>query len=193
MTDDGPLTQGDPIPPRRNAIFRAYRYAPDYPGLAGQDLTPGGPIEIVDRDGDGLTDWAEVNIHGTDPLLADTDLDGCTDGAELEPNSEAGKGGGRNPLSHWDFMDMWVNKQQDKVVNIIDLSALLHRLFTAGAPSGDPLDPPGELTGYHVSADRSPPEDGANVWNAGPPDGSINVIEIGLAVVQFSHDCSGLP
>ena len=54
----------------------------------------------------------------------------------------------------------------------------------------DPLDPPQALTGYHVSADRSPPEVGANPWNAGPPDGFINVIEIGLAIVQFGHDCN---
>ena len=49
---DGPLTQGDAIPldPSRagelmNAVFRVYRYGPDYPGLAGRDLTPGLPIE----------------------------------------------------------------------------------------------------------------------------------------------------
>ena len=29
-----------------NAIFKAYRYAPDYPGLAGRDLTPKGVIEL---------------------------------------------------------------------------------------------------------------------------------------------------
>jgi len=45
----GPLTQGDPIPSgqqgQENNVFRAPRYAPDYPGLAGRDLTPGNPIE----------------------------------------------------------------------------------------------------------------------------------------------------
>jgi hypothetical protein len=29
-----------------NAIFKAHRYAPDYPGLAGRDLTPQGAIEL---------------------------------------------------------------------------------------------------------------------------------------------------
>lgn len=29
----------------QNLVFRAYRYAADYPGLAGRDLTPGNPIE----------------------------------------------------------------------------------------------------------------------------------------------------
>ncbi|MCG3121216.1 MAG: hypothetical protein ALAOOOJD_04216 [bacterium] len=45
----GPLTQGAPIPSgqqgQENTVFRAPRYAPDYPGLAGKNLTPGEPIE----------------------------------------------------------------------------------------------------------------------------------------------------
>ena len=47
VTNSGPLTQGNPIPPNATLTFRATRYAPDYPGLAGRDLTPGGPIEII--------------------------------------------------------------------------------------------------------------------------------------------------
>jgi hypothetical protein len=31
-----------------SAIFRAYRYGTDYPGLAGKDLTPGKTIEEVE-------------------------------------------------------------------------------------------------------------------------------------------------
>ena len=50
----GPLRQGEPVPleqARRgegpaNQVYRAYRYAPDYPGLQGLDLTPGEPIEL---------------------------------------------------------------------------------------------------------------------------------------------------
>ena len=53
----GPLAQGDSIPGTskgdENAVFRCYRYAADYPGLAGKDLTPIGPIEITDIE-DGL-------------------------------------------------------------------------------------------------------------------------------------------
>jgi hypothetical protein len=32
-------------PPGGGALFRAYRYPPDYPGLAGRILTPGKTIE----------------------------------------------------------------------------------------------------------------------------------------------------
>ena len=45
----GRVTQGDPPPTQgrnpTNNVFRAYRYAPDYPGLSGRDLTPGDTIE----------------------------------------------------------------------------------------------------------------------------------------------------
>jgi hypothetical protein len=48
----GPLAQGEPIPedPARagelmNAVFRVYRYGPEYPGLAGRTLVPTGPVE----------------------------------------------------------------------------------------------------------------------------------------------------
>ena len=122
-------------------------------------------------------------------VVVDSDADGCTDKVELQAKSEAATGGGRDPNYYWDFMDMWVNKQKDRRVNVIDIGAMVQRIFTSGDPGGDPLDPPQALAGYHVSADRSPPI-GPDLWNAGPPDGDINIIEIGLAVAQFSYDCS---
>ena len=54
-TSSGPLRQGEPVPTEQlrngrealaNRVYRAYRYAPDYPGLQGLDLTPGEPIEL---------------------------------------------------------------------------------------------------------------------------------------------------
>ena len=49
---EGPLAKnaGIPVDPVRddelmNAVFRIYRYAPDYPGLVGKTLTPAGPLE----------------------------------------------------------------------------------------------------------------------------------------------------
>ena len=43
VNDSGPQFQGTDI--RNNMVFRCYRYAPDYAGLVGRDLTPMGPIE----------------------------------------------------------------------------------------------------------------------------------------------------
>jgi hypothetical protein len=49
VTDTTRLCQGDTVPKaswgRQNSTFRATRYAPDYPGLVGRDLTPGCPLE----------------------------------------------------------------------------------------------------------------------------------------------------
>jgi hypothetical protein len=35
--------------PAAGAVFRVYRYAPNYPGLAGRDLTPGRTVEEMER------------------------------------------------------------------------------------------------------------------------------------------------
>ena len=147
-------------------------------------------VPTDDSDADTLTNEAEISL-GTNPCSADTDQDGCSDGREVAPDLAAGQGGGRDPLDYWDFMDMWVIGRKDGAVNIIDISALVLRFGTTGDAGGDPLDPPQALTGYHVSADRSPPQDGANLWNAGPPDGAIDITEIGLAIIQFGDSCNG--
>src|SRR5262249_22969412 len=41
-----------------------------------------------DSDDDGLSDGAEVNTHGTNPLLADTDGDGFGDGVEAAAGTD---------------------------------------------------------------------------------------------------------
>ena len=58
ITSGGPITQGDPA--TNNRVFRVERLAPDDPGLAGQDLTPGDPLELFTLplpvpDGTGIT------------------------------------------------------------------------------------------------------------------------------------------
>ena len=136
--------------------------------------TPKGPDG--DTDGDTIPNSSDL----------DDDNDGCLDHEEL--GSQQSLGGLRNPHFYWDFMDMWVNDERDGRINIVDIGAVVLRLFTAGDPGGDPLDPPQDTTSYHVSADRSPPT-GPNVWNAGPPDGDINILDLGLTVVQFGHIC----
>jgi hypothetical protein len=37
-------------PPGGSAVFRVYRYGPDYPGLAGKTLTPGKTVEELQRE-----------------------------------------------------------------------------------------------------------------------------------------------
>ena len=55
VVEGGPLQQGAPMPTSvrpdgvrvyENRLFRVYRYAPDYPGLQGLELTPGETVEL---------------------------------------------------------------------------------------------------------------------------------------------------
>jgi cysteine-rich repeat protein len=70
----------------------------DFDGNGFADLAIGmartgyadGAVDIVfggfdiDSDGDGLSDWEEENVHGTNPLDPDSDGDGFADGMEVD-------------------------------------------------------------------------------------------------------------
>jgi hypothetical protein len=45
ITSTGGLPQGELVPPGSNFVFRATRFAPDYPGLQGRSLEPGTLLE----------------------------------------------------------------------------------------------------------------------------------------------------
>jgi hypothetical protein len=61
--------------------------------LGGSDLNGSGPgfafvyvyegLDDLDLDDDGLIDLEEISVHGTNPMLFDTDADGLGDGMEL--------------------------------------------------------------------------------------------------------------
>jgi hypothetical protein len=78
-------------------------------------------VNAVDRDNDGLPDWVETGTGtyigptntGTNPLKADTDGDGYSDGREVTL--------GKNPLTYCAIMRADLNG--DGVVNGIDLAA----------------------------------------------------------------------
>ncbi len=56
-----------------------------------------------DTDGDGLTDYEEINEVGTDPLNPDTDFDGQIDSVDLIPKDYDMSGNGR--INHVDLVD----------------------------------------------------------------------------------------
>ena len=165
----GPVTQG--VAPGNNGVFQAHPYAPDYPGLVGKDLTPGAPLEITDSDGDGLTNDEELKTFGTDPFLADTDADGCTDAREIGPNERLG--GRRDPLNPWDYF----NPSGDGRIGVDDIMAVVHR-YAKGL--GD--------SAYDTKYDRT--FVGPKMWDLGPPDGLISVTDILAIFRQFGHECA---
>src|SRR5262249_27477401 len=60
---------------------------------------------LADSDSDGLSDGSEVNVYHTNPLLTDSDGDGFSDGLEVAtgslPTAPASTPAGVPALSHW--------------------------------------------------------------------------------------------
>jgi hypothetical protein len=84
----GGATPQEPVPPELAPVV------PPTPNIpAPTPVTPGSatatgqqgmnPDDKTDTDGDGLTDYQEVNVWQTNPLVADTDGDGLADGDEV--------------------------------------------------------------------------------------------------------------
>ncbi len=86
-TDDGGASDGaevlvdgtDPLEPSDDRVDSDGDGLSDY----AEDNIYGTDKYNPDTDGDGLTDGSEVQTHGTDPLDADSDNDGLSDGAEV--------------------------------------------------------------------------------------------------------------
>jgi len=45
-------------------------------------------LKNKDTDGDGLTDWDELNLYNTSPYLEDSDSDGFSDKSEIDSNND---------------------------------------------------------------------------------------------------------
>jgi hypothetical protein len=188
LNSAGPLLQGSNPAAQNNTVFRAYRYGADYPGLTGQDLTPGAVLEIADSDKDALSDAGEVFIHLTDPFDPDTDADGCWDGRELGSNPATG--GQRSPLVFWDFFDVpaGATPAKDRIVSGLDFFALLQRFGASGDPGIDPNSPVPPPPAYHTAFDRGATA-GPNAWNLTAADGAIAGTDFLSLLAQFGHTC----
>lgn len=131
-----------------------------------------------------------------DPNL-DTDGDGCRDVLELGNNPPLG--GGRNPQYFWDFFDTpnpSTAPQRDRSITAGDIFRIVER-FGATRPTAptkqealaEALTTPPPAPAYHAAFDRSPPQPGGTILQAGPPDGSIATPDLVLALAQFGHSC----
>ena len=71
--------------------------------LAGNQTADDQALKNKDTDGDGLSDYDELNIYNTSAYIADSDGDGLSDGAEVkngtDPNCPAGRTCAANGLS----------------------------------------------------------------------------------------------
>ncbi|MCH7719099.1 MAG: hypothetical protein IIB21_06475, partial [Chloroflexi bacterium] len=138
--------------------------------------------------------------NGCSTVATDTDGDGCTDQEELGANPTLG--GQREPTNFWDFYDVPAGAPplRDQMVNIIDIAAVVLRFGTVSDPPLtkqaallEAVMTPPDMTSYHAAFDRGGPILGQDLWDLLGPNGSINIIDIGAAVIQFGHTCSDPP
>lgn len=80
-----PLSDSDAtLDPDFDLVPNAWEYRLGFSPVDVDSDDNGTPDGDEDRDYDGLTNAAEINIHGTDPTQPDTDLDGLNDGWEIK-------------------------------------------------------------------------------------------------------------
>ena len=144
-----------------------------------------------------------------DACVADDDSDGCADSEELLGASapKPGSTGAYDPLDPYDFYDVPVPALADPAPNgprnqVVDIADVLGVLFYAFADEGGPANANGvaydsDKMGLGTKAgqfyDRTPGTDPNPPWDAGPPNGVIDIGDVLVALAQFGLDCSGEP
>jgi Bacterial TSP3 repeat len=173
---------------------------PDGYEVAHSCLDPATNDGAADGDSDGLTNRQEFDL-GADPCKPDTDGDGCADGEEVPI--------GYNPLRPYDFFDVPVpanvdpipNGTRDKSITLSDAVAIL-RYVGAFDGDGGALNPNGVAydsakmgagTKAGLDYDRSTSPLPDPPWDAGPPDGTVNLSDVLVALAQVGLDCSPPP
>jgi hypothetical protein len=130
------------------------------------------------------------------PILVDSDGDGCADLTETER--------GFDYLTSFDFFDVPVpsrldpapNGARDRVVNVSDVLGVLFYVGTAenDVPNSNGVDydsdKNGDTTKDGRDYDRSPGPLPSPPWDAGPPDGAVNMVDVLAVLAEVGMDCS---
>jgi hypothetical protein len=146
----------------------------DAGGAIALDLIAFGCDESSDGDADALSICTEL-VAGTDPVVNDTDGDGCADGEELLNPTHA-SGGERDPLDFWDFFDADGNK-------FIDLSDAVFILTYFGDKGTEGV---GQLL------DRQLVE-GRPVWRPVEANDGVDLRDALANLRSFGDSCMALP
>ncbi len=110
------------------------------PGVSGYEFDNQCSVLPSDTDGDGLTDLDEVNVYGTDPLLADTDGDSLGDGWEVQGHPNGTVLPGADPLRADIYVEMDYMVRDTAVNGLGPNSAVLAEIVKtfANAPRLNP-------------------------------------------------------
>jgi hypothetical protein len=212
------LMPGDLTPVGDDATFSVqHTYSGLVAGTAGVTvLDAGGGIgvdavgftcdEASDADADLLSVCEELAL-GTDPEDTDTDGDGCADGEEVL--NAVTLGGERDPLSPWDFFDvpapagpavgangsaiLTPASVKNKIVNLQDAGVVL--VYVGRGADNAEYTADNNLDGIAdgLQLDRSPSTVPGEPWHSGPPNGSISLQDVAIAISQSGHACVAPP
>jgi hypothetical protein len=133
-----------------------------------------------DDDADALSICTELVI-GTNPLVNDTDGDGCADGEELL-NPTHTTGGQRDPLYFWDFYDVTGDKA---VSDLSDTLAILHH-FGHGYNGGAYVDASDNLMDRFVPNPAQP-------WRSAEANDGVDLRDTLANLASFGDSCFGPP
>ncbi len=140
---------------------------------------------VADSDGDGLSDGDEVNEHGTAALSSDTDLDGLDDGEEVQLGSD--------PLAADTDEDGLVDGRESGLgTNLLSIDS-----DSDGLGDGDEVDVHGTLP-LNVDTDQDGINDGEEVSIGTVPtnadsdaDGLEDADELALGTDPLNADTDG--
>ncbi|MCL2104225.1 MAG: hypothetical protein FWH21_04120, partial [Kiritimatiellaeota bacterium] len=120
------------------------------------------PLPPGDLDNDGLDNWDEIILHGTNPYLADSDGDGIGDGAEVAA--------GAAPTDYWD----WAAAVTVTLTNTFS-STLTNLVYIGPSPDIAGLAPAAAIAGGGTAQVQGHATNGA-VWVTAVCDHNANGI-----------------
>lgn len=216
---DGDHVGDDCDPDDDNDNIGDYRFDPTYflldndncpkqfnPDQTDTDRDGHGDACDPDDDNDGLADTVETNTGvfvspsdtGTNPLVVDSDDDGCADGTELGASPAAG--GRRDPNDPWDFYDVpapalrlgYTGQARDGGISLgQDVLALLRYSGLSSTAPAYSADVDGNGVADGLQYDRRLSTVPGEPWRSGPPDGAIGLGSDVLAMLaQVGTTCA---
>ena len=161
-----------------------------------------------DAETDALGDACEADLYLTNPLVRDTDGDGCADGREVRLLTYAPNAGGdRDELSRWDFYDVPApalsasspGGARNRAVTLADVQAVL-----AYVGARDDAAQVGGVRDYDSDYNANGLEDGREYdrapswnlqkpWQSEPPNGAVALQDVQSVLAQVGHSCVGAP
>ena len=158
----------------------------DHDGLTNlEEFLYGTDPAKIDTDGDGLTDYDEINVYHTDPLKADTDGDGMPDGWEVAHRINPNNGNDPRRMNPNDPSDAAQDFDNDGLTNLQE--------YQHGTdPWNNDTDGDGMPDGWEVANGLNPSANDAGLDKDGDGLTNIQEYQIGTAANKADTDGDGV-